>query len=116
MATEYLDINLSFDIGENWCEAKISYDYEPGEDDSWDEPGWAAEATNVIIEFRNVAPKGKPEFPWAANPFLEQLVDTEDLRKWLVEAYEGAAESYASDRGDHLYEMAAERAYMQAAE
>ena len=98
MATEYLDINLSFDADDNWCEAKISYDYEPGEDDSWDEPGWATEATNVVIEFRHPAPKGKPEFAWAANPFLAELVDTPALRDWLVKSYEGAAESYAYDR------------------
>ncbi len=117
MATEYLDLHLSLDGHvDTWCEAKISYEYEPGADDTRDEPGWPAEATGVSIEFRHPAPKGKPEFAWAANPFLEQLLDLESLRNWLVEAYEGAAEEYASDRGDHLYEMAEERRYMSAAE
>ena len=117
MATEYLDLHLSLDgYTDSWCEAQITYEYEPGADDSRDEPGWAAEATNVVIEFRHPAPKGKPEFAWGANPLLEQLLDNENLRDWLVKAYEGAAEEYASDQGGHLYEMAAERRYMSAAE
>ena len=117
MATEYLDLHLSLDgYVEAWCEAKISYDYEPGEPDSRHEPGWPAEANNVLIEFRHPAPKGKPDFPWAANPFLEQLLDIESLRDWLCAQYEGAAEEYAFDRADHLYELASERRYMDAAE
>lgn len=98
MPSETFNVILAFDIDESYCEAKASYDYEPGADDTWDEPGWPAEATNVVIEFRNHAPKGKPDFPWAANPFLEQLVDTPALRKWLVEQYEGAALNYAYGR------------------
>ena len=99
MPTEYTDINLDFADGcGGWIEAKISYEYEPGEPDSRDEPGWPASATGVSIEFRHPAGKGKADFLWAENPLLEQLVDTESLRDWLVAQYEGAAESYAYDR------------------
>ena len=99
MATEYLDLHLSLDgYVDTWCEAKITYEYEPGEPDSRDEPGWPASATGVSIEFRHPAGKGKADFLWAENPLLEQLVDTESLRDWLVAQYEGAAESYAYDR------------------
>ena len=98
MPSETFNVILAFDIDESYCEAKASYDYEPGDPGDRDEEGWNAEATNVVIEFRHNAPKDAPEFPWAANPFLEQLVDTPALRKWLVEQYEGAALNYAYGR------------------
>ena len=117
MPTEYIDISLDFADGcGGWVEAKITYEYEYGAPDSWDEPGWPASATGVSIEFRHPAPKGQPALAWAPNPLLEQLVDTERLRDWLVAQCEGAAEEYAYDMADHLYEMAAERRYLSAAE